>query len=120
VVIRELAPGAGQLLLHAPNIMQGQVVKAIAHYKINLYKQYHGFEKKQFPTQQTIPNEIRAVDPRIRKRENGKSQANMSLTGLREDRLISDATAVDYALTTSFASSDSSFQKVTYLSLSLT
>ncbi|MCY2977920.1 MAG: transglutaminase-like domain-containing protein [Planctomycetota bacterium] len=60
-VIRELAPGAGQLLLHAPNIMQGQVVKAIAHYKITLYKQYHGFEKKQFPTQQTIPNEIRAA-----------------------------------------------------------
>ena len=60
-VIRELAPGAGQLMLHAPNIVAGQVVKAIAHYKITLYKQYHGFEKDQFPIQQTVPKSVRAL-----------------------------------------------------------
>ncbi len=57
--IRELAPGAGQLVLHAPQITAGQVVKAIAHYKITLFKQYHGFEQDQFPSKQSVPAEVR-------------------------------------------------------------
>lgn len=57
--IRELAPGAGQLLLHAPQILQGQTVKAIAHYKLTLHKQYHGYNVEQFPAAQKIPNDVR-------------------------------------------------------------
>ena len=56
--IRELSPGAGQLLLHAPEIAVGQVVKAIAHFKITLFKQYHGFEQEQFPFTQTVPKGV--------------------------------------------------------------
>ena len=57
--IRELAPGAGQLLLHAPSILQGQVVKAIAHYKLTLLKQYHAYNAEQFPATQKVPNDVR-------------------------------------------------------------
>ncbi len=60
-VIRELAPGSGQLLLHAPNVAPGQIVKAIAHYKITMFKQYHGFNKEQFPSSQTVPMAIRSA-----------------------------------------------------------
>jgi hypothetical protein len=57
--IRELAPGAGQLLMHAKNIAAGQIVKAIAHYKLTIAKQYHGFHQDQFPEKQSIPTLIR-------------------------------------------------------------
>ncbi|MEQ1824789.1 MAG: transglutaminase-like domain-containing protein [Pirellula sp.] len=57
--IRELAPGAGQLILHASNIMAGQVVKAIAHYKLTIMKQYHGYARDQFPDDQVVPLAIR-------------------------------------------------------------
>ena len=60
-VIRELAPGAGQLLLHAPEIVPGQMVKAIAHFKITLFKQYQGFKKEMFPSSQTVPPAIRTA-----------------------------------------------------------
>ena len=59
--IRELAPGAGQLVLHAKDIAPGQVVKAIAHYKMTLYKQFHAFDLEQFPAKQTVPSEIRSL-----------------------------------------------------------
>ena len=59
--IRELAPGAGQLVLHAKDIAPGQIVKAIAHYKMTLYKQYHAFDPEQFPVKQIVPGEIRSL-----------------------------------------------------------
>lgn len=60
-VVRELAPGAGQLLLHAPSIAPGQIVSATANFKITMYKQYHGYDKEQFPSVQSVPKSIRAV-----------------------------------------------------------
>jgi len=60
-VIRELAPGAGQLLLHAPNLAAGQKAKAIAHYKITLLKQYHGYAPEQFPQKQKAPSSIQSM-----------------------------------------------------------
>jgi hypothetical protein len=57
--IRELAPGAGQLLLHAPTLMTGQCVKAIAHFKLTITKQYHAFNEDLFPRQQSVPPDIR-------------------------------------------------------------
>ncbi len=59
--IRELGPGASQLLLHASEIAPGQSVKAIAHYKMTLYKQYHGFEQDLFPAKQSVSPEIRTL-----------------------------------------------------------
>jgi hypothetical protein len=52
--VRELAPGAGQLIMQASNIEVGQTVKAIAHYKLTLFKQYHAFERDQFPAKQPV------------------------------------------------------------------
>ena len=60
-IVRELAPGARQLLLYAPEIAAGQVVKAVAHFKTTLYKQYHAFELDQFPAKQIVSAEVRAV-----------------------------------------------------------
>lgn len=42
-----------------PVVGDGQVVKAIVHYKLLLFKQYHGFEQEQFPSQQIVPADIR-------------------------------------------------------------
>lgn len=57
-IVRELDPGAAQLLVHAPMIAAGQVVTAMVHYKMTLYKQYLAFEKDQFPEFQKVPKEI--------------------------------------------------------------
>ena len=57
--IRDLAPDARQLLLSAPRITAGQTIKAVAHYKLTLYKQYHNYQRDQFPQEQKIPNDVR-------------------------------------------------------------
>ena len=53
--IRRLAPEAGQLFLAAGGIVRGQRIIAEAIYTLTLFKQYHGFEKEQFPATQTAP-----------------------------------------------------------------
>jgi hypothetical protein len=57
--LRELAPGMGQLLLSADSIAQGTVAKAIAHYTLTLFKQYHKYERDQFPEKQKPPADVR-------------------------------------------------------------
>ncbi len=57
--LRELAPGMGQLLLSAESIAQGSVASAIAHYTLTLCKQFHKYERDQFPAQQKPPADIR-------------------------------------------------------------
>ena len=57
--LRKLADGAGQLLLSAAQIARGQIVSAVAHYRLTLYKQYHGHSADQFPARQKVPPEIR-------------------------------------------------------------
>lgn len=59
--LRDLAPGAGQLFVHAPEIGPGQIAKAVVNYTITLYKQYHAYAVEQFPTIQNVPMEIRAL-----------------------------------------------------------
>ncbi len=46
---------AAQLLLHAGQIQAGQVVSAIAKYRMKLSKDYRGFSKDSFPLDQTPP-----------------------------------------------------------------
>ena len=57
--LRELAPGMGQMLLSAESIAQGSVVRAIAHYTLTLFKQYHNYQRDQFPAQQKPPADVR-------------------------------------------------------------
>lgn len=57
--LRELSPTAGQLYLSAPSLSKGQTIKAIAHYKLTLSKQYQGYERDQFPEKQEVPAEVR-------------------------------------------------------------
>jgi hypothetical protein len=57
--LRELADGAGQLVLMAESVEPGQLVKAIAHYRLQLFKQYWGYERDQFPERQEPPPDIR-------------------------------------------------------------
>jgi hypothetical protein len=58
-VVRELAPGMGQLFLSAESIAKGDVVSAIAQYKLSLLKQYHKYERDQFPALQKPAAEVR-------------------------------------------------------------
>jgi hypothetical protein len=57
--LRETAPGAGQILLAADSIVGGQTIRAIAHYKLTIQKQFFAYEKDQFPAAQKLPREIR-------------------------------------------------------------
>jgi hypothetical protein len=57
--LRELAPGAGQLLLMAEGIERGQQIKAVAHYRLTLFKQYFGYQRDQFPEKQEPPADVR-------------------------------------------------------------
>jgi len=57
--LRELAPGAGQLVLEAAGIERGQQIKAVAHYRLTLFKQYFGYQRDQFPEKQDPPADVR-------------------------------------------------------------
>lgn len=50
--IRTVNPLAGQLFLSAPSIVAGQVIAAVAHYRLVLYKDYHGYSKDHFSSSQ--------------------------------------------------------------------
>ena len=50
--LRQVSAEAGQLMLVAPGIARGQIIAAVAHYKLTLYKDYRGFAKDQFPAKQ--------------------------------------------------------------------
>ncbi len=43
---------AGQLFLSAPSIVAGQVIAAVARYRLVLYKDYHGYSKDHFSSSQ--------------------------------------------------------------------
>ena len=53
--LQQVGEGAAQLLLSAPSIRRGQVVRAIAHYKLTLKKQYLGHQADRFPAKQPEP-----------------------------------------------------------------
>jgi hypothetical protein len=59
--IRQLSSEASQLLLSAPRIVAGQTITATARYKLTLLKQYHGFEKDQFPQTQEVSKEMKRL-----------------------------------------------------------
>jgi hypothetical protein len=57
--VRKLAEGAGQLLLAAPGIDRGQVIRAVARFRMTLFKQFFDYHADQFPAKQELPPEIR-------------------------------------------------------------
>ncbi len=56
--VRDLGEYARQLYLYAPQIAQGQTISAKVSYKATLYKQYHNYQRDQFPQKQTVPADI--------------------------------------------------------------
>lgn len=57
--LRRLTPTAGQLYFSAPAIAKGGSIKALAHYRLTLCKQYQAYERDQFPAKQEVPADIR-------------------------------------------------------------
>ncbi len=57
--LRKLASGAGQLLLTAAGIEKGQIVSAVARYRLTLFKQFQNYHADQFPARQQVPPEVR-------------------------------------------------------------
>ena len=50
--------GHGRLVLTAGSIAQGDVISAIAHYRLTLTKQSHKYERDRFPARQKPPVEV--------------------------------------------------------------
>lgn len=57
--VNKLADGAAQLVAGAAGIVKGQVIEAIANFKLTISKDYRGFEKEQFLEDQPINNLLR-------------------------------------------------------------
>jgi hypothetical protein len=57
--VRRLAEGAGQLVLSAADIGRGQLVRAVAHFRLKLFKQYFAYHADQFRSRQQPPPEVR-------------------------------------------------------------
>lgn len=57
--LRKLADGAGQLLLTAAGISRGQIIQAVARFRLTLFKQYFGYHADQFPARQKAPPDVR-------------------------------------------------------------
>lgn len=57
--LRPLTAEAGQLVLSADSLAEGQVAAAAAHFTLTLFKQYQGHAKEQFPVAQQFPKEFR-------------------------------------------------------------
>lgn len=53
--LRDVGEGASLLYLAAPALSRGQTIRALAHYKLTLKKQYLGYEAEQFPAHQPPP-----------------------------------------------------------------
>jgi hypothetical protein len=57
--VREIGPDTRQLCIVAPQIASGQTIAAVAHYKLTISKQYHHYQRDQFPQEQKIPGDVR-------------------------------------------------------------
>ena len=58
--LQTVGEGAAQLLVAAPQIAEGQKIRALARFKLTLKKQYLGYRREQFPARQApAPAEIR-------------------------------------------------------------
>lgn len=54
-IVRTVSKEAGQLMLAAPFIAKGQTISATSRMRLTLFKQYQGYAKEQFRTDQPEP-----------------------------------------------------------------
>jgi hypothetical protein len=59
--IKQLTTDAAQLVAAAPGIVKDQVIEAVAKFTMTLCKDYRGFEKDQFPSEQPSTNFLRQL-----------------------------------------------------------
>jgi hypothetical protein len=59
--LRPISTEAGQLILAAPGIASGQIVRAIATYKLRVSKSYFGYEQDQFPADQKLNKDLAKI-----------------------------------------------------------
>lgn len=59
--VRQLAPEAGQLLLATPAVYAGQLIGAVAQFRVTLFKEYQGYHKEQFPVEQEFSRDFRKL-----------------------------------------------------------
>jgi len=57
--IRKLAEGAGQLVLSAAEIGRGQMIRAVARFRMTLFKQFFAYQAEMFPAKQEVPPDVR-------------------------------------------------------------
>lgn len=57
--LRNLTEGASQLFVRG-SLAKGSVAQATARYRVTLKKQYHAYQKDQFPVEQSAPKKVRA------------------------------------------------------------
>ena len=57
--IRKLDAMARELVLTAPAIGSGQVIRAVATFQITMFKQYHAYRAEQFYNEQQPPKDVR-------------------------------------------------------------
>lgn len=57
--VRQVGPYARQLVLRAPSIASGQVIRAVVKSTVTVAKQYFGYRAEVFPREQTVPADVR-------------------------------------------------------------
>lgn len=57
--LRRIGEAAGQLVLGAESLVAGQVVRAVARFRLTLFKQHFGYTSEQFPRAQKVPADVR-------------------------------------------------------------
>ncbi len=53
--LRPITNEAAQLFIAAPSIAAGQVIRAVAKYRLQISKAFHNYQRDQFPAIQTLP-----------------------------------------------------------------
>lgn len=61
VALRALSREAGQVVLSAPGIVEGQVIVGAALFRLTLHKSYQGYERDRFPAEQEFPKDFRKL-----------------------------------------------------------
>jgi len=56
--VSDVGEYARQLCLYAPHIAPGQTISASIGYKATICKQYHNYQRGQFPQKQTVPADV--------------------------------------------------------------
>ncbi|HTN75136.1 MAG TPA: transglutaminase-like domain-containing protein, partial [Pirellulaceae bacterium] len=60
-MLRPISNEAAQLFIAAPGIAAGQIIRAVARYKLTICKEFHNYQEAQFPTQQKVPRDFTKV-----------------------------------------------------------